>query len=547
MKNPISRWQERRRLHRLVKADEAEAKASRAALSARRPRTLQQTNLALEKLLQLASTGDPSKAKPRVQHKRAEPPPGVVPADALEKVLACDATPYEWLNQGNCDYQYAFPGYQYLALLAQVPEHRKLVGRLSTEMTRNFVTLKAVGEGDFTDEIAALDEDIRTFRLQYHFKTLSDKAQTMGRAQLYIDVKLPTGVVAYDVPAELEKKLFLHPKKITKGSLRGFRVIEAMWSFPGVYNSIDPLKPGYYDPQEWYVMGKKVHVSRLLTLIPHPVPDVLKAAYSFGGLALTQMAEPYVNNWLRARQSVSDIMTNFSISGLKTDLSALLESPWDDGTGGAGLEAAGDVMKRLEIASRLKNNRNFFAIDKETEDFFQYNTPLGTLDKLQAQAQEQMASVGNMPLVVLTGVTPAGLNASSDGEIRVWYDYVNSEKEQQYSGLFDIILKVLMLNRFGRLIPEITFEWPALYQLSDDQKAAMRKSQADTDNVYIQAGVFSPEEIRVARVSEDGGAYNSIKETGDEDEDEETDHEETDPENEGEPSSRTDTRAATGR
>lgn len=546
MKNPLKRWANWRRLKKLVKADDAERAAFRAKVAALSPtERLASINVQLDRLLTLAGTKDPKLAP--VRYQRAAPPPGVVPAMAMDAVLACDTTDYGWLNQGNFDFQYSFQGYQYLALLAQVPEHRKIIGRLSTEMTRNFVKLVAVGEGDFTDEIAALEEDLRTFRLQAHFKKLSDIAGFMGRAQLYVDVKTPSGVVAYDVPAELEKKLFLHPKKLSKDCLRGFRVVEPMWSYPGVYNSVDPLKPGYYDPQEWYVMGKKVHVSRLLTLIPHPVPDVLKAVYAFGGVSMAQMAEPYINNWLRARQAVSDIMTNFSISGLKTDLSAVLEAPFDDGLGGVGLEPAGDVLKRVQLASQLKNNRNYFVIDKETEDFFQFNTPLGTLDKLQAQAQEQMASVGNMPLVVLTGVTPAGLNASSDGEIRVWYDYVNSEKEQQYSGIFDIVLKVLQLNRFGRLIPEITFEWPALYQLSDDQKAAMRKTQADTDAVYINAGVFSPDEIRVARVSEDGGAYNSIKETGNEDADEETDHEETSSENEGEPSNRTDTRAATGR
>lgn len=549
--NLLQRFNEWRRVRRVAQLYDREVEAievrERAArLTAERdPRRLRAEALArINQQLEQMSQPPPVQ---RVKLARAEPPPGVVPPSLLPSVLAMDATPYEWLNL-ETDFQYAFPGYPYLAQLAQVPEYRKMVGRLATEMTREFIKLKAIGEGDFTDEIAALEEDLKTFRIKDHFRKLTEIGNFFGRAQLYVDVLMPNGkVAAYDNEAELQAKLFLHPKKVVKDCLRGFRVVEPMWSYPGIYNSTDPLKPYYYEPQVWFVMGKKVHVSRLLTFIPHPVPDVLRAAYSFGGVSLTQMAQPYVNNWLRTRQAVADIITNFSTSGLKTDLSGLLQSAFDDGQSGAGLEPAGDVIKRAIAFTNFRTNRGLFLLDKETEDFFQQNTPLSTLDKLQAQAQEQMASVCNMPLVVLTGITPAGLNANSDGEIRVWYDHVNAEKGSHYSGPMDIVLKILMLNRFGRIIPEITYEWPALYQLSDDQKAAARKTQMDTDVGYINAGVFDPEEIRTARVSDDDGAYNSIQGDAPDGDSEDVDHEETDEENEGEPSDRTDTRAATGR
>ncbi len=548
--NPLKRLKERLRVRRVARLYDREVEAAEA--KQRASKLLEQRDPSRLRAAQFAAINqalDELSRPPTVQKvalKAAEPPPGVVPEALRSKVLAMDATPYDWASI-ETDFQYAFPGYPYLAQLAQVPEYRKMVGRLATEMTRNFVKLKAVGEGDFTDEIAALEEDLKTYRIKDHFRKMTEIGGYFGRAHLYVDVLMPNGkVAAYDNEAELETKLFLHPQKVVKGCVRGFRVVEPMWSYPGVYNSTDPLKPNYYEPQIWFVMGKKVHVSRLLTFIPNPVPDVLKAAYSFGGISLTQLAQPYVNNWLRTRQAVSDIVTNFSTSGLKTDLSGVLQSAFDDGLAGAGLEPAGDVIKRAQAFINFRNNRGLFIIDKEAEEFFQQNTPLGTLDKLQAQAQEQMASVCNMPLVILTGITPSGLNAQSDGEIRVWYDHVNAEKGAHYSGPMDVVLKILMLNRFGKVIPEITYEWPALYQLSDDQKAAARKTQMDTDVGYINAGVFAPDEIRTARVSEDNGAYNSIK--GDApDDDEDASHEETDQEEEGEQSERADTHAATGR
>jgi Anti-CBASS protein Acb1-like len=68
------------------------------------------------------------------------------------------------------------------------------------------------------------------------------------------------------------------------------------------YNSNDPLKDDWYRPNTWYIQSKAIHSSRLITLIGREVPDLLKPTYSFGGLSLSQMAKPYVDNWLKTRQ-----------------------------------------------------------------------------------------------------------------------------------------------------------------------------------------------------------------------------------------------------
>ena len=62
---------------------------------------------------------------------------------------------------------------------------------------------------------------------------------------------------------------------------------------------------------------------------------ISETAGAFGGLAMSQMLKPYVDNWLRTRQSVSDLIHSFSVSGIKTDLSTMLMG---DGDQLAGME-----------------------------------------------------------------------------------------------------------------------------------------------------------------------------------------------------------------
>lgn len=440
--------------------------------------------------------------KPEVERRELvtyRPAPGVVPADKLESALAMDATPYAYVaGLGGYGCNNGFPGYPYLAELAQLPEYRKMVGTLADEMTRKWISLRTNGEGDKSEKIQQLDAAIRRFKLRecFHQAVLDDGY--FGRGQLYVDMTLPGGASATDDPAELQTPLFLSDKKVTKGSLIGFRSVEPMWTYPGVYNSANPLAKGFYRPSSWYVMGSTVHTSRMLMFISRPLPDMLKAAYSFGGMSLSQLAKPYIDHWLRTRDSVSDVVHSFSVSGLATNMDATL----------AGSEGT-DLIKRAMLFNATRDNRGLMLLDKESEEFFQFNTPLSGLDALQAQAQEQMAAVSNIPLVKLLGITPSGLNASSDGEIRVFYDYVHSQQELHREPLKRAI-DLIQLSEFGEIDPDIDFDFDPLYQMSETEAATARKTDADTDAVLITAGVIAPEEARARIASDPDGAYNAL-------------------------------------
>jgi hypothetical protein len=303
-------------------------------------------------------------------------------------------------------------GYAYLAELAQRPEYRKLSERLAVEITRKWMKLKSTGAGEEKAErLKELDAELKRLKVREAFAQIAVQDGLFGRAHLYLDTgatddrdELVMPIVGKDGRAS--------PAKIRRKSLQRIKVVEAVWCYPSRYNASDPLKDDWFCPERWFAMGKELHKSRLLTFIGRPVPDLLKPAYSFGGLALSQMAKPYVDNWLRTRQSIADLISNFSKNGIATDLQTLLYP--EEGSG------EGDIFTRVDLYTAVSDNRGMMILDKETEEFFQFNTPLGTLDALQSQALEQLCFVGGYPVIVLLGLTPQGFNASSEGEMRAF-------------------------------------------------------------------------------------------------------------------------------
>lgn len=363
-----------------------------------------------------------------------------------------------------------FLGYPYLASLAQRAEYRKIVDVIATEMTRKWVRFIAEGEEDKSDRIKAIEAAFDRMKIRDVFRQAAEHDGFFGRAHIFVRLN--------DDDRQDERASSIGTgrdsttlAKVAKNSLVGFRAVEAYWVQPNptTFNTTDPLSPDFYRPNVWNVMGHRVHGTRMLTLIGRPVPDILKPFYAYGGLSMTQMAKPYVDNWVRTRESVSDLLASFSQSGVKgIDMVDALASG-----------NLGDLFNRIDVYNNLRDNRGFMALMGD-EEFFNVSTQLGTLDKLQAQAQEQMASVSGVPLVKLLGVTPSGLNASSDGEIRVFYDLIHAYQERIFAHPLRKVLDLVMLSEFGEIDETISFVFEPLWQMDDAEKAdvALKKTQA---------------------------------------------------------------------
>lgn len=394
-----------------------------------------------------------------------------------------------------------FLGYPYLAELAQRPEYRVMSETIATEMTRKWIRFEATGDDDVdkTEKIKELQDFAEHLKLRDSYADLALQDGLFGRSHLFHDFGDDQN------EAELKTPIGNGRDEITKSKvgkdkpLRRLQVIEPVWTYPTTYNATNPLSVDWYNPQVWYVMGKEIHCSRILKFIGRPVPDLLKPAYSFGGLSLTQMAKPYVDNWLTTRTSVGQLIHSFSVMVLMTDLQTILQ-PGN----------ATNLMARVELFNALRDNQGAFVLNKATEDFKNVSTSLSGLHELQAQAQEHMMSVCRIPAVKFTGMQPNGLNASSEGEIRAFYDTIAAYQNRFFRPNLTTTIDLMMVSLWGERDPDITFNFEPLWELSEKEKSEKRKADAETGQILIDSGSISPEEERARVVNDPESLYQGL-------------------------------------
>lgn len=442
----------------------------------------------------------------RVAYKMPERMPGVWPKSlptpdtglklAMDSgyeempALAMDAEPAAWGfgASGQIGPGLAFLGFPYLAELEQITEYRTPAESLSTEMTRRWVELNNKGKRDLKQKIKEIEERMEALKVRDLFRQAALKTEFFGRAHLYISVKSQDDDVTRQLPLT----------KIGKGTLLGLSCIEPYWLTPYSWNATHPERPDFYKPQSWFVIGRKTHATRLMTFIFREVPDLLKPAYDFSGISMTQLMMPYVNRWLRTAKNVNDLINIFSIVTLATDLQSLIQKP-------------AEFLKRLQVFTQTRDNRGMMVVQKDKEELSLQNVPLSSLDKLQAQAQEHMATPGRMPLIKFFGITPSGLNTTSEGEFQSWYDYVHALQELGYSPHFERVLQLVQMDLYGAVDDDITFKWLSLYEPQGKELADIRKADADRDAAYIASNVVSPDEVREKLQKDPDSGYNGLE------------------------------------
>jgi len=402
-----------------------------------------------------------------------------------KKCMAMDSCIRNVLSGFKNDLMYTttpmFVGYSMLSNISQEALIRAGVETVASEMTRKFMQWTYdddYGEEDKEKAIADLEYQAKKYRIKERFNEAAVKDGYFGGCLIYIDVG------ELDDEEKLEP-LVLDEKTFKKGSLRGLKIIEPINIYPGEYNTTDPTDEHYFNPEYWYILGKKYHASRFLYFAGNDAPLLLKPAYNFFGIPQAQLALDYVAHFVANREAAQELLNKFSLTGLKTNMGQALQG-----------KSCGDLVQRAKMFIRTKTNNGLMLMDKDTEDLIQLNTPLSGVRDIVEMSLNLLTAVWHIPKIEYLGEGEGGLNASSKEQIRSYYDYIIGRKEKLFTEPLEKLSKILQLNAWGKINPAIGFKYPALWDMDDSEKAALNKQQADRDAIYLANGVLSQEEVR---------------------------------------------------
>jgi hypothetical protein len=239
----------------------------------------------------------------------------------------------------------------------------------------------------------------------------------------------------------------------------------------------------------------EIHESRLIILEGARVTSEVQAGQrqGWGDSVLSRVREVIADDGI-AWGSVSTILHEFSQGILSLKGLAEILSAESDGEAIMG--------RRLAAIDMAKSSLRTMVIDSE-DRFERATTPLSGLPETLIQMAQRVTAAADMPLTILLGTSPAGLNATGESDIRTWYDRVSSHRHARYHQPVERLLRLIMLSSMGPTRgqePEVwSIEWRPLWEPSGKERAEERKIVAETDKIYVDMSSASPEDVARSR------------------------------------------------
>ncbi len=151
-----------------------------------------------------------------------------------------------------------------------------------------------------------------------------------------------------------------------------------------------------------------------------------------------------------------------------------------------------EVLTRMEIMNASKSILNSVLLDTG-EKYEEISKTFAGIAEVIDRLMMFLSGKSGIPVTRLFGRSPAGQNATGEGDMKNYYDMVRSEQQSKLMPPVRL-LKDIVLGTRGSLPEQVMVELNPLVQPSQKEKTETEKMKAETAAIYIDRGVLDAEE-----------------------------------------------------
>jgi len=236
-----------------------------------------------------------------------------------------------------------------------------------------------------------------------------------------------------------------------------------------------------------------VHRSRCLLFKGELTSDYsfLSLRYKYWGYSIIQKIWSRVSNLGVTEKGVANLMIELVVG--KYTLSNLTQILSQNNE-----EALKKIYTRLEVIQSSKSLINAVLLG-EGEKYERDSANIAGVADVIDRMMLFLSAVTDIPVTKLFGRSPAGFNATGESDVRDYYDKIFAQREidlyPELKHLVQIVAGYLQPNNLED--NDVLFN--SLWEPTQKEKAEIKKLGADTDLVYINAGVLNPMDVQKIR------------------------------------------------
>ncbi len=422
-----------------------------------------------------------------IDHAKPTPEPTY---DGLQNVVSALGTSRDKRVAGRYVYSGEVDSLQLEAMYAESWLAAKIVDAVAEDMTRAWRQVM------FDDDTATAGDSQMAVENEERRLCLPDTAQRAikwGRLYGGSVVLMAMRDGRHDQPLDVNR--------VRKGDLQRLLVFDRTQLSVDSHRFVEDVASDAFGLPEVYqlsVNGRRIdiHHTRCLRFEGRVLPPGLQrlAAQGWGGSVLQPIFEA-IRDKDSAMAGIATMVAEANVDVISTPgLADILATEKGEAI----------VTRRIAATALLKSIQRVLVLDGE-EKYDRKPVSFAGLPEIIDRFALDVCGAADIPATRLFGRAPAGLNATGESDLQLYYDRIAALQHAQLSRQMDRLDEVLLRSVFGSKPADFRYEWRPLREMSQAERAAVEKTRADMDVAYLTAGVIT--EGLVARELKERGTY----------------------------------------
>ena len=392
-------------------------------------------------------------------------------------------------------------------------------------LTRNRIKLEAMYRGSWVVGAAvdSIAEDMTRAGISIKGDSEPEQIEQMQVAMTRLGIwhslleaikwgRLYGGAVAMIVIDGQDPSTPLNVSTVGRGQFRGLRVFDRWQLQPSLQNIVvdgmDFGLPMFYDVISDVTTGQvsnvRIHHTRVIRQIEVQLPAYQAITEQMWGESVVERMYDRLMAFDTATSGAANLIQKAHLRTVQIDkLREVLA---------AGGKAEENLLQMFHHMRMLQTNEGLTLLDKE-DTFQAHSYTFSGLSDMILQFGQQIAGATGIPLVRLFGQSPAGLSATGESDLRMYYDNVASQQESRLRDGLMRVLQVMHQSLFGTPAPQsFDFDFVALWQTSSKEKADISTAVTNTVVAAFNAGIISADVAlqELKQSSESTGVFSNI-------------------------------------
>ena len=374
---------------------------------------------------------------------------------------------------------------------------QNVVGIIPDDMTKKWFTLGGIGP----DHLRQLEQAQRRTALRDRVNTGLKWGRLYGGAAGILLIRGQEGML--DQPMDLELVL--------PGTFAGVYIVDR-WSgiTPEAELVEDMADPDFGLPAYYQVNSPeggivaRVHHSRVLRFTGRELPYLEKLAEMYWGESEVEALYQDVVKHDNVSANMAALTFRANIDTMEVESLDQLFSV----SSGAMQRRFWNVMQAQSV---LRSNFGMQLVNKGDQIHNTQYTFTGLQEVYDSMCHD-LSGASRIPVTKLFGRSPAGMNATGESDLRNYYDYVDTLRENVLRPVLARVLPVLCMSAWGAVPEDLDIQFPALWMPTPRELAEIAEKKALAVRDVFQAGLLAADTAQreLKKLSDETGLFGSI-------------------------------------